>query len=280
MSQIPGASVTGTPAARRSGSRGTRVRAGPQGRRTQTLTVLALRSGPSSCGSVSTLSSVYSAQVRVVVRGPSAPGGMSTERPIEAGKILRCLGSGSASLPSSPSSSSPAGSSSSAVGSSTIRPASGARKPVRYQREGGSWRTSGASVGPAKGPMRSAWSAAMRWSRTASPVGGCGGCFAHGAAGAGTLPRARRCGGPRAGGRGARIRAKLGRRAAGGLLSDHDPLGGHAEAPFGEHVGFGAAWADADVGGAHPMEAVVPLAGALGGEGFERLKLRAIQLGL
>ena len=70
----------------------------------------------------------------------AGPAGSSTDSPIDAGSRFFCLGSGSAPAVSSSSSSSPSASSSSAVGSSgsASRTARGVRKPVRYQRDGGS----------------------------------------------------------------------------------------------------------------------------------------------
>ena len=79
--------------------------------------------------------------------------------PSDAGKLFFCLGSGSGAASFSSSSSVPAPNSSSAVGSFVSRSVFGARKPVRYQRDGAIVRTSAlaASSTPASnGPTRSA----------------------------------------------------------------------------------------------------------------------------
>ena len=106
-------------------------------------------------------SATYSAHDTTAVTA-SVPAGNSTDIPIDAGSRFFCFGSGSAPAVSSSCSSDPARSSSSSVGSSGSRPPRGTRNPVRYQRDGGSRRTSSSAYGPTRSPASASTSPSLR----------------------------------------------------------------------------------------------------------------------
>src|SRR5260370_32367800 len=96
--------------------------------------------------------------------------GSSTESPMEAGSLRFCLGSGAArrARSSSSSRSSPAPSSSCSVGSYGSEARCGVRRPVRYQRDGGTGSSSREAGSSSKGPTRSARSASTSCARASA----------------------------------------------------------------------------------------------------------------